>query len=85
MQNIFYIIFVINVVLSLAIIMLERKNPEKTIAWLLIFIVMPPFGLIAYLFLGRNWKKHKLNNETTVNIKELIYLYPYHLYCLIFQ
>ncbi|WP_406540851.1 cardiolipin synthase [Clostridium ljungdahlii] len=72
MRNIFYSIFVINAILSIAVIMLERKNPEKTIAWLLIFIVMPPFGLIAYIFLGRNWKKHKLNNETNVNIKELI-------------
>lgn len=73
MRNIFYSIVLINAILSIVVIMLERKNPEKTIAWLLIFIIMPPFGLIIYIFLGRNWKKHKLNNKTNINIKELIY------------
>ena len=66
-------VFLINAIVSIIVIVLERKNPEKTIAWLLVFIVFPPFGLFLYIFLGRNWKKHKLHNETSINIEELIY------------
>ena len=42
---------------------LERKQPEKTIAWLLILTLLPPIGLILYIFLGRNWKRNKLNDS----------------------
>lgn len=65
-------LFVINAIISIAVIILERKRPEKTIAWLLIFIVFPPLGLILYIFLGRNWKRHKLNEEFSPYVRELI-------------
>lgn len=73
MRSTLYWIFLINALVSIVVIILERKNPEKTIAWLLVFIVFPPVGLFLYIFLGRNWKKHKLHNETSINIEELIY------------
>ncbi|AKN32126.1 cardiolipin synthase [Clostridium carboxidivorans P7] len=73
MRSTLSLLFIINAIVSIILIVLERKNPEKTIAWLLIFIVLPPCGLILYIFLGRNWKKHKLHNETNINIEELIY------------
>lgn len=72
MKNILFLIFEVNILVSIIVIILERKNPEKTIAWLAIFILLPPFGLIAYIFLGRNWKKHKLNNEISIKIEKLI-------------
>ena len=73
MKDILYFLIVINAILSVTVIILERKNPEKTIAWLSVFIVLPVVGLIVYTFLGRNWKKHKLHEETNINIEELIY------------
>jgi cardiolipin synthase len=73
LKSTLYWIFFINAIVSIIIIVLERKNPEKTIAWLLILIVLPPLGLFSYVFIGRNWKKHKLHNETNINIEELIY------------
>ena len=51
---------------------LERKQPEKTIAWLLILTLLPPIGLILYIFLGRNWKRNKLNDRVNAEINELI-------------
>ncbi|MBP2031363.1 cardiolipin synthase [Clostridium algifaecis] len=72
MSAIIYSIIIINAIVSVIIIVLERKNPEKTIAWLSVFIVLPVLGLVAYTFLGRNWKKHTLHDETNINIEELI-------------
>ena len=51
---------------------LERKQPEKTIAWLLILTLLPPIGLILYIFLGRNWKRNKLNDRINPKINDLI-------------
>lgn len=67
-----YAIFLINTVLGITIVVLERKQPEKTIAWLLILILLPPVGLILYIFLGRNWKIHKLNDKISDEVNELI-------------
>jgi cardiolipin synthase len=66
-------IFVINFILSITIVVLERKQPAKTLAWLLVLALMPPVGLFLYVFLGRNWKIHKLNDEGFSNqIQDLI-------------
>ncbi|WP_322389746.1 cardiolipin synthase [Clostridium perfringens] len=67
-----YLAFIINVILSVIIVVLERKQPEKTIAWLLILTLLPPIGLILYIFLGRNWKRNKLNDRINPKINDLI-------------
>lgn len=64
--------FLINTIITVMVIILERKRPEKTIAWLMIIVLLPPFGLILYLFLGRNWKRHKLGDEISPIIKEIL-------------
>jgi cardiolipin synthase len=65
-------LFVVNAFISITVIILERKRPEKTIAWLLVFIMLPPLGLILYIFLGRNWKRHKLNDAFSPDVRDLI-------------
>lgn len=66
-------LFIIYAIVSVIIIVLERKRPEKTIAWLLVFVLLPPIGLIFYIFLGRNWKKHKLTEDFSPYVRDLIY------------
>jgi len=65
-------LFFLNSILLIAVIILERRSPEKTIAWFLIFLIIPPLGILLYIFIGRNWKKHKLNNNFSEHTKELI-------------
>lgn len=65
-------IFFINSFVLLAIIILERRSPEKTIAWFLVFMVLPPLGILLYIFIGRNWKKHKLNNNFAECTREFV-------------
>lgn len=72
-QSVIYTLIIMNAIVSVTIIVLERKQPEKTIAWLLIFVLLPPVGLILYIFLGRNWKMHKLRENFSPQVEELIY------------
>jgi cardiolipin synthase len=65
-------IFLVNSIVLIAIIILERRRPEKTIAWFLVFMVLPPLGILLYIFIGRNWKRHKLNNTFTSFAKEVV-------------
>lgn len=59
--------------ISATIVILEKKRPEKTLAWILLLLFIPPVGLILYLFLGKNWKvNNKLNKEICTRIRDLI-------------
>ncbi|MCX7694920.1 MAG: cardiolipin synthase [Caloramator sp.] len=71
-MNLLSAAIIINAIVLTTIIILERKRPEKTIAWLLLIVIFPPLGLILYLFLGRNWKRHKLNEEFSPVVRDLI-------------
>lgn len=78
--------FFLNIVLVIPLIILERKRPEKTIGWVLLFLAIPPIAFILYIFVGINWKRHTLNdekfspnikcflNDSTKNLKSLEYL-----------
>lgn len=67
------IFLLINLLLVSTIVILEKKRPEKTLAWILILIFIPPVGLILYIFLGRSWKINKLDKTISFSLKELLY------------
>ncbi|WP_261815210.1 cardiolipin synthase, partial [Paraclostridium bifermentans] len=53
-------------------IILENRDPAKTMAWLLIFMVLPGIGLVIYGVLGRNIRKRKIfkTQKLATDIKE---------------
>ncbi len=40
-------------VFTAATILLERRRPTATLAWILVLVFLPPIGLVAYLLIGR--------------------------------
>ncbi len=63
----FYIVFVISVIRLIA----DNREPAKTIAWLLVFIVIPLLGFLIYLVLGRDWRSDRLNNKAKNKIDRI--------------
>lgn len=53
-------------------IILENRDPAKTVTWLLIFILLPGIGLLIYAVFGKNIRKRKLfkTQELASSIKE---------------
>lgn len=54
------VLLCLNFVVALTIIFLERRNPSATLAWIMILILLPVFGIIIYIFLGQNFTKAKM-------------------------
>ncbi len=48
-----YVLFLI------VILLLDNRNPQSFLAWILVLILMPPVGIILYIFVGKNWRKSK--------------------------
>ena len=50
-------------------ILIENRNPTKTVAWILIIILFPIIGILIYYFFGQDFKKdlyfRKINQNTT--------------------
>ncbi len=58
------LIFSINLVLSILIIILERRNPTAALAWLFFLVLFPGVGIFFYLLLAQNISKRKIFKYT---------------------
>ena len=47
-----YVLLVINILVAIAIIFLERKSPTEALLWVLIVLLIPYVGIIIYLIFG---------------------------------
>ena len=63
LENIPYLVTIlgaINILIALAIIFLERKNPSATLAWIMILFLLPVVGIILYILLSQNISRKKI-------------------------
>ncbi|OSA89842.1 UNVERIFIED_ORG: cardiolipin synthase [Clostridium botulinum] len=57
------LVLILNIIFSLSLIFIERKDPTTTWAWLLILIILPGFGFVLYLVFGQNLSRQKIFKE----------------------
>lgn len=57
---VFYILYFTLVFGTALVIILDNRNPVKTIAWILVLFFLPMVGLIFYFFFGRSTRKERL-------------------------
>lgn len=60
MPSLVTILYFITVVFVAILIVLENRNPEKTISWILVLILLPIIGIVIYLFFGQEYRKTKM-------------------------
>jgi len=58
--QIFSLVFLVTAIPVAVMIILEKRSPFKTIAWILVLILVPVIGLVFYLFFGQEFRKQKL-------------------------
>ena len=54
------LVFLLVVVATMLVVILENRNPYKTLAWILVLFFLPVVGLVAYFFFGRDTRKERL-------------------------
>lgn len=54
------ILLVILILVSIVIIIFQRRDPIKTIAWISVILLIPLAGLIFFYFFGRSYRKKKV-------------------------
>ena len=56
MPDLVSVLYLITVIFVAFLIILENRNPEKTISWILVLILLPFVGIIIYLFFGQQYR-----------------------------
>lgn len=54
------IVYFLTVVFIAVLIILENRNPVKTISWILVLVLLPFIGIVIYLFFGQEYRKTKM-------------------------
>lgn len=57
---VFRLVYLAVILFTIVIVLLDNRNPVKTMAWVLVLVFLPVVGLAFYFFFGRNTRKERL-------------------------
>lgn len=56
----FDIVYFGAIISTIVVIILDNRNPVKTMAWILILLFLPIVGLVLYFFFGRSQRRERI-------------------------
>ena len=59
----FTALYVYAALVVLTAILLENRNPVKTLRLIMIMILLPIVGIVLYVFIGKNFRRTKIINN----------------------
>ena len=65
--NIIYVIYKIIVILAVIHVILDNRQPAKTMAWTMVIYFVPVVGIVFYLFFGINTRKERYVSDRSMN------------------
>lgn len=71
----FVVLLLINILLAITVIFLERKDPTSTWAWVLVLTFLPLLGFLLYLLFGRRLRQKHLfrwDGQKYIGIEKLV-------------
>ena len=54
--NVLLVLYILTVLAVIVVILSENRNPVKSMAWVLVLLLLPVLGLVVYLIFGRSLK-----------------------------
>ena len=67
--NILMVLYFITVLAVIVVVLSENRNPVKSMAWMLVLVLLPVLGLVIYLIFGRSLKGMRLISRS--DLREL--------------
>ncbi|NDV57132.1 cardiolipin synthase [Bacteroides sp. 519] len=67
LKTVYSILFSGVIISTIIVIILDNRNPVKTIAWILILLFLPWVGLVFYLFFGRSTRRERIIGRKIYN------------------
>ena len=64
---IYLLIYVVVTIPAIIAVLMDNKQPAKTMAWILVLFFMPIIGIILYFFFGQNTRKERLISDRSMD------------------
>lgn len=65
-------IYIITVISIAFLLILENRNPLKSVSWVIVLLFLPILGLIFYIFFGQSYRKQRLISKKSILQVELV-------------
>lgn len=70
MKNIVFIVltvlYIYTIISTISVLLLENRNPVKSISWVLVILFLPLLGMGLYLLLGQDYRKKKIISKKSI-------------------
>ncbi len=64
---IFLLLYVLIIVGSMLTVLMDNRQPAKTMAWMMVLVFLPVVGIILYFFFGQNTRKERMISENSLD------------------
>lgn len=64
---IIFIVYVCVVLATMVTVLMDNRQPAKTMAWVLVLIFVPVVGFVLYFFFGRNTRRERYISEQSMD------------------
>ena len=64
---IIFSVYVLAVVATMLKVLMDNRQPAKTMAWILVLYFLPLLGIILYFFFGQNTRKERLISQRSLD------------------
>lgn len=66
-QTLVFIIYQVIVITAILHVVLDNRQPAKTMAWVMVIYFVPVVGVVAYLFLGVNTRRERMVSQRSMD------------------
>lgn len=70
-------VYIVATVIAMTSVLMDRRQPAKTIAWLLVLLFLPVIGFILYFFFGQNVRKERIISQQSLDLLSRRKLYAF--------
>ena len=69
---IFIALYVYTLTSTISVLLLENRNPVKSLSWVLVLLFLPGLGLFLYLIFGQNFRKQKTISKKSLRLPQIV-------------
>lgn len=59
-------LYIYTIISTISVLLLENRNPVKSLSWVLVLLFLPVIGMFFYLLLGQDYRKKKIISKKSI-------------------
>jgi cardiolipin synthase A/B len=60
------VLYLYTIISTISVLLLENRNPAKSLSWVLVLLFLPVIGMFFYLLLGQDYRKTKIISKKSI-------------------